>query len=135
MECSRFIEEKVGQSESPEFLRHLAMCGGCQRDVEEMDEIRAFYRASSVERYKGGVPSLRRFGWAAWLSSAAAAAAMIAALVFLMLPRVAPPVPSDSLPPAHAFIRIPMEPWRGDVRFDRVLDDCWRQLDTLERSR
>lgn len=133
MECGRYVEEKVGQSESPEFLRHLAACAGCQRDVEEMDDVRGVYRAASNERYAGGVPRLRRFGLGAWVS-AAAAAAMIAALVFLLAPpsRNADLAKADPVVP---FFRVHVEPWRADVRFDHALDDCWRQLDALERSR
>ena len=133
MECARYVDEKVGQSESPEFLRHLATCAGCQRDVEEMDDVRGVYRAASNERYTGGVPRLRRFGLGAWVS-AAAASAMIAALVFLLAP---PPVKTPTaLPePPQAFFRVHVEPWRGDGRFDHALDACWLDLDRLERSR
>jgi hypothetical protein len=134
MECNRFVEEKVGQSESPEFLRHLATCAGCQRDIEEMDDIRGLYRAASTERYPGGVPRLRRFGWGAW-ASAAAAAVMIAALVFVLTPPPPPKTPIAHKESTQAFYRIHLEPWRPDVRFDHALNDCWRQLDTLERSR
>lgn len=133
MECSRFVDEKVGQSESPEFLRHLATCGACQRDVEEMDEIRGLYRAASTERYRGGVPRLRRFGLGAWVS-VAAAAAMIAALVFLL----APPPPKPELAKNNAavpFFRVHVESWLSDDRFDRAHDGCWELLDRLERSR
>ena len=134
MECVRFIEEKVGQSESAEFLRHLATCSGCQRDVEEMDDVRGLYKAASNERYAGGIPRLRRFGLGAWVSSAAAAAAMIAALVFLLLPpaRNAEVAKAD---PAALFFRVHVEPWRADARFDHALDTCWGDLDRLERSR
>ena len=134
MECARYIEEKVGQSESAEFLRHLATCAGCQRDVEEMDDVRGVYRAASSERYLAGVPRLRRFGLAAWVSSAVAALAMIAALVFLMLP----PSRNSELAktdPAVPFFRVHVEAWRADARFDHAVDTCWRDLDRLERSR
>ena len=133
MECGRFIDEKVGQSESPEFLRHLATCPGCQGDVEEMDEVRALYRTASNERYPVGVLRPRRFGWGAWVSTAAAAV-MLAALVFVMLPRGTTETAGKPAPP-QAFFRVHLEPWRGDLRVDRALDDCWRQLDALERSR
>ena len=134
MECSRFVEDKVGQTESPEFLRHLATCAGCQRDVDEMDDVRALYKSASNERYAGVVPSLRRFGLGSWVSTAAAAAAMIAALVFLLVP---PPKPASTHAPEppQAFFRIHVEPWRGDARFDHALETCWGDLDRLERSR
>lgn len=133
MECSRYLEEKAGQSENPEFLRHLATCGACQRDVEEMDEIRSLYRSASVERYPGGVPSVRRAGLGSWVS-AVAAAAMIAVLVFMMVPRTAP-VENQSARASVPYFRVHVEPWRNDARFDHALDDCWKQLDTLERSK
>src|SRR5258706_9499711 len=116
MECGRYVEEKVAQSESPEFLRHLASCSGCQRDVEEMDDVRALYRSSSNERYAGGVPRLRRFGLGTWISSAAAAA-MLAALVFVLAPGGRTVTPVDSPTASHAFFRVHLESWKGDARF------------------
>ena len=133
MECSSYLEEKAGQSESPEFLRHLATCGGCQRDVEEMDEIRGLYRAASVERYAGGVPRLRRSAWGLALS-ALAAAAMVAVLIFMLAPRGSTPELAKA-DPSVPYFRVHLEPWRNEVRLDRALDGCWQQLDALERSR
>jgi hypothetical protein len=134
MECSSYIEEKAGQSESPEFLRHLASCAGCQRDVEEMDDVRSLYRSASTERYTGGVPHVRRFGLGSWLSATAAAGAMIAALVFLLgHPGTKPP--AEIAATATPFYRIHLEPWPTDARFNHAVDDCWRELDRLERSR
>ena len=136
MECSRFVEEKTAQSESPEFLRHLATCAGCQRDVEEMDDIRALYRSASTERYPGGVPQLRRLRWGSWISAAAAAGVMIAALVFLLRhPGPKSTIEAISKEPTTAFYRIHLEPWPTDVRFDHAVDSCWRDLDRLERER
>ena len=135
MECGSYVEEKVGQSESPDFLRHLATCPGCQRDVEEMDDVRSLYRSASVERYAGGVPRVRRAGWASRLPAAVAAVAMIAALVFVLGHRAAPPASHVTADATVPFYRIRIEPWRSDVRFDHAVNDCWHQLDTLERSR
>ena len=135
MECSKYVEEKVGQSESPEFLRHLATCAGCQRDVDEMDDVRALYRSASVERYTGGVPQVRRTAFASWLAAAVAAGAMITALVFIVVHRVPAPAEHVTAEASVPFFRIHLEPWRSDMRFDHAVDDCWRQLDTLERSR
>jgi anti-sigma factor RsiW len=132
MECPRYLDEKAAQSEDPEFLRHLASCAGCQRDVEEMDEIRTLYRSASVERYAGGVPSLGRPGPVGW-ASGAAALAMIALLVFALLPRAGPPEDRSGRASAPYF-RLALEPWRADRGVDRALDDCWRRLDVLERS-
>lgn len=133
MECPRYLEEKAAQSESPEFLSHLASCGGCQRDVEEMDEIRALYRSASVERYPGGVPNLRRWGPGSFIS-VAAAAVMIGVLVVMLVPRTDPPgSPSARVP--IPYFRIPLDPWRTDRVVDGALEDCWRRLDVLERSR
>lgn len=133
MECNRFLEEKAGQSDSPDFLRHLATCGGCQRDVEEMDDIRGLYRSASVERYPGGVPRLRRSGWGLAVS-AAAAVAMVAALVFMLAPR---PQKSEDVQAKVSipFFRVHLEPWKNDLRFDHALDTCWQNLDLLERNR
>jgi hypothetical protein len=137
MECSSFVLEKTAQSESPEFLRHLASCAGCQRDLEELDDLRTLYRSASIERYRGGVPRVRRRGWGSWLSAGAAAFAMIAALVFLLSHAPGGPREGDSTTSKSSapFYRIALEAWRGDLPFDRAVDDCWRQLDTLERSR
>jgi anti-sigma factor RsiW len=133
MECPSFVLEKTAQSERAEFLRHLAACAGCQRDVEEMDDLRALYRSASIERYRGGVPRVRRGGWGSWLSAGAAASVMIAVLVFLL--SHAPSATKETVAKAAPFFRVPLEPWRADVRLDGEFDDCWLKLDRLERSR
>jgi len=65
MECNKFVEEKIGESDSPDFRAHLAGCAECARDLEELREVRALYRAASTEKYRGGIPRLRRYrmGW------------------------------------------------------------------------
>ena len=62
MECNKFVEEKIGETPTPEFKAHLAGCPGCARDVEDLREVRSLYREASTEKYRGGVPKLRRLG-------------------------------------------------------------------------
>ena len=50
MECNKFVEEKIGETESPEFRDHLAGCAGCARDLEELREVRSLYREASTEK-------------------------------------------------------------------------------------
>ncbi len=132
MECNRFVEEKVGETESPEFREHLASCAGCARDVEELDEIRRLYRASSTERYPGAVPRVRRRA-AAWIPAAAAAAAMVAVLVVaLVAPSDRPPARPE--PPAP-FFRVHLEAWdREEASLNAVMGRLWYRLDSIERS-
>jgi anti-sigma factor RsiW len=129
MECSRFTDDKLSGEVSPEFGVHLASCPGCVRDLEEIGEVRRLYREASVERYRGGVPRLRR---SSWLPAAAAAAAMIGVLFFLVTAPSKPVDPPAEAPPT-AFFRVHLESWSGEERLDRALDDAWIRLAELER--
>jgi hypothetical protein len=133
MECPRYLEEKAAQSEDPEFLRHLSTCGGCQRDVEEMDEIRALYRSASVERYPGPVPGVGRRTPVGWISGAAAVT-MIGLLIYALFAPGKPPEDRNAAAPGP-YARMALEPWRADRGIDRAFEDCWRRLDLLERNR
>ncbi len=133
MECGKFIEEKVSGTESPEFRAHRLGCPGCMRDLEEIDEVRGLYREASVERYTGGVPSLRRFrGRASWAMAATAAAVMLVVLfVFL-----GEPSGEQTAAAPGTMFRARLEPWgREDARIDREFDAVWRGLESLERGR
>jgi len=136
MECDRFVEEKVGEADSPEFRAHREECESCRRDLEELAEIRTLYREASVERYRGGMPAPRRVR-AAWAPAAVAAAALVAILVSILVlpmrPPPPPPVPAPE-PGGTAFFRVHVEPWAGDERISRAIDDTWERLETLERS-
>ena len=135
MECNRFVEEKIGESESPAFREHLAGCAGCARDVEELREVRTLYREASTEKYRGGVPRLRRFRMG-WVPMAAAAAVLM--LVFgliLGLPGGNPATKPDQEARSTAYVHVHLEPWAGDARIQSTIDDCWRTLDRLEIHR
>lgn len=126
MECPRFAEEKAGESESPEFLDHLAGCPACRRDLEDYEEIGALYREASVERYPGGVPALSSRWSKRWLAAFAASAMVVAVLVSLPVRREAPAFAGP--------VRLRSEPWsRADVEWDRNMDELWERLETLER--
>jgi len=136
MECNKFVEEKIGGTDSAEFREHLAACAGCARDVEELREVRALYRSASTEKYRGGVPRVRRFR-GSWLPLAAAAAVLIGVFA-LILPgsREGTSTKTDSGSPSTPFVRIPLEPWgASDVALNKSLDDCWQKLETLETTR
>jgi anti-sigma factor RsiW len=134
MECNKFVEEKVGESDSPEFRDHLAGCPGCARDVEELREVRTLYRAASTEKYPGGIPQLRRFR-TAWIPRAAAAAILM--LVFgLILGVPGEKASTESKPePPSVFMRVHLQPWGGDARIQNAIDDCWQKLEILENNR
>lgn len=130
MECNRFIEEKVGETESPEFREHLRECAGCRRDVDELEEVRAVYRRASAEKYPRGVSGRRR-GWSARWPMAAAAAVLVAVLVFIL---VAPPAKPPSVPDAGiGFVRMHFEPWDAEeAGLNRKMNEL---RERLERSR
>lgn len=136
MECNKFVEEKIGQTESVEFRAHLADCGGCRRDLEELREVRSLYREASKETYRGGVPRLRRFR-GAWLPLAAAAAVLIGVLALVLPGRGTGPTSTESTTATTSvFVRVPLEPWgASEARLSNDLDDCWRQLESLENAR
>jgi len=135
MECNKFVEEKIGESDSPDFRAHLAGCAECARDLEELREVRALYRAASTEKYRGGIPRLRRYRMG-WIPMAAAAAVLV--MVFGLILRG----PGDNLPKTKEpeksraqFVRVHLEPWAGEARIQTALDECWRTLEHLENSR
>ena len=135
MECNKYVEEKIGGTDSAEFRTHLAGCAGCGRDLEELREVRTLYRAASTEKYRGGVPRVRRFQ-ASWLPLAAAAAVLVGVFALILPGRGGGPTSTSETGTATAvFVRIPMEPWGSDVRVSKDLDDCWKKLESLERSR
>jgi hypothetical protein len=136
MECNKFVEEKVGETGSPEFRAHLAGCAGCARDLEELREVRALYREASTEKYRGGVPRLRRFR-TGWIPMAAAAAVLL--MVFGLILRGPeenpPPAKSEPLNGETRYVRVHLEPWGGEARIQYGLDECWRILEQLENRR
>jgi len=132
MECNRFVEEKIGESDSPAFREHLAGCGGCARDVEELREVRTLYRAASTEKYRGGVPRLRRFRMG-WVPMAAAAAVLL--MVFGLIlrgPEDKPPAKTESVINGPHYVRVHLEPWAGEARIHHAIEDCWKKLEQLE---
>lgn len=135
MECNRYVEEKVGETESREFREHFAECAGCRRDVEELQEVRDLYRAASVERYPGAVPRARRGGWGAWVPAAAAAAVLVSILAFILAgPKDGGKTPETPEPPPSIFVRVPLQPWGGEQRISIAMDTLWRDLARLEGS-
>src|SRR5213078_1719999 len=134
MECNKFVEEKIGDSDSPAFRAHLAGCAECARDVEELREVRSLYRATSTEKYRGGVPRLRRFR-AGWVPMAAAAAVLV--MVFGLIlrgPGDNPPKKNKSETSSAVFVRVHLEPWAGEAQIQTAIEDCWRSLDHLENN-
>lgn len=130
MECSKFVEEKIADTDSPEFRAHRVGCPGCVRDLEELDEIRDLYREASVESYRGALPRVRRFPRAAW-SAVAAAVMMVAVFVAIMMPAKSPEVPLNG---TAVLVRIPLEPWgREEERLDRAMDELFDRVQSLER--
>src|SRR5436190_24141389 len=135
MECNKFVEEKIGESESPAFREHLAGCAGCARDVEELREVRSLYRAASTEKYRGGVPRVPRFRMG-WLPMAAAAAILL--LVFGLIlggPGEKLPTKNETLNREALYVRVHLEPWGGEALIQNAIDDCWRKLEFLENNR
>lgn len=129
MECTSFVEEKVGETRSAEFREHLTGCAGCRRDLEEMDEVRRLYREASTERLPARAPRRRALAAGAW-SVAAAAAVLVAVLVFILKP---PPSPNPSSAP---FARIHLEPWDPeDAMLNLSYSELWGRLEHFERSR
>ena len=136
MECNRFVEEKIGETHTAEFRDHLAGCSGCARDVEELREVRALYRAASTEKYRGGVPRVSRVR-ASWIPMAAAAAVLL--LVFGLVlrgPEVVKPTKAiQSDEPPVVFYRVHLEPWGGEQRITNATEQAWWKLDQLEMRR
>ena len=135
MECNKFVEEKIGETATPAFREHLAACAGCARDVEELREVRALYRAASTEKYAGGVPRVRRFR-AAWVPMVAAAALLL--LVFGLIlfgPGTPTPVKTEIETGSVMFVRVHLEPWGSEERLTRGFDDVWQKLESLEEKR
>jgi hypothetical protein len=134
MECNKFADEKIGESHTAEFRDHLAGCAGCARDVEELREVRTLYREASTEKYRGGVPRVRRFR-TGWIPMAAAAAVLLMVFGLILKPaeKVPPKVESDN--PSMFFVRVHLEPWAADVRYSNAIEDCWHKLEQLEKRR
>jgi hypothetical protein len=135
MECNKFVEEKIGESESPAFREHLAGCAGCARDVEELREVRRLYREASTEKYRGGVPRLRRFRLG-WVPMAAAAAVLL--LVFGLIlrgPGESTPPKGDAVNGEALYVRVHLAPWGGEAPIQKALDGCWTLLEHLENNR
>jgi hypothetical protein len=135
MECERFTEEKVllahGEiGHQADFDAHLADCGGCRIDVEEMRDVRRRYRAGSTETLP---PALRdrilrhrpRLGrapsWQRFAPIAAAAVLMIALIVPMIVVKQ---------PPAAA----PLETISDDLYLKNVTE-IKKQLPTIEPPR
>jgi anti-sigma factor RsiW len=131
MECPRFVDEKIGEGESPEFRRHLASCPACAQDVEELRELRDLYRSASQERYTGGIPRRGR-GRISWLAPAALAATMVVALtVGLFGPT---PEAGKDRPRSAGYFRVHVEPWSGEELLSAQAGELWNRLDEYERS-
>src|SRR6185436_11969367 len=132
MECNKFVEDKIGETSSPEFRAHLVGCPGCARDVEELGEVRSLYREASTEKYRGGVPRLRRFrlGWVP-MAAAAAVLMMVFGLILGMPGEKPEPKPDKEAHSPQYVVRVHLEPWAGEARFQNALDDCWKMLDRL----
>jgi hypothetical protein len=135
MECNKFVEEKIGESDSPAFRAHLAGCADCARDLEELREVRTLYRAASTEKYRGGVPSVRRFRLG-WVPMAAAAAVLM--MVFGLIvggPGENAPKKNQAVAGEGPFVRVRLAPWAGEAPIQSAIDDCWRSLERLENNR
>jgi hypothetical protein len=135
MTCNKFIEDKIGETESPEFRAHLVGCPDCARDVEELREVRTLYREASTEKYRGGVPRFRRFRMG-WVPMAAAAAVLMMVFgLILGMPGDHSSTPSEKEKDAPLTVRVRLEPWAGEAPIQNALDDCWKKLEFLENYR
>lgn len=135
MECNRYGDEKIGETESAEFREHLAGCDGCRRDLEELREVRSLYKEASTEKYRGGVPRLRK-SRAAWFPLAAAAALVIGVFTLILGgPRTDGGKSAETEPKSTIFVRIHLEPWGSEQRISTAMDDCWQKLELLEEKR
>jgi hypothetical protein len=134
MECNKFVEEKIGETDSPAFRDHRAGCAGCRRDLEELREVRSLYRTASTEKYRGGVPPVRRFRMG-WVPMAAAAAVLL--LVFGLIlrnPEDRTDLKVDPESSASVYFHVHLEPWGAEARISAALEECWRTVDKLERK-
>lgn len=133
MECNKFVPEKIGETGSAAFREHLAGCSGCARDVEELREVRTLYREASTEKYRGGVPRVRRFRMG-WVPMAAAAAFLLAVFGLVLQGPPENPLPQpEKEPVASAYFQVHLEPWGSEARIGTALDDCWKKLERLEK--
>ena len=134
MECNKFVEEKIGETDSPAFRDHRAGCAGCRRDLEELRDVRSLYRKGSTEKYRGGVPRIRRFRMG-WVPMAAAAAVLL--LVFGLILRNPSDQTETKVDPESAkavYFQVHLEPWGAEARISAALEDCWRTVEKLERN-
>ena len=136
MECNKYADEKIGETDSAEFREHRSGCDGCRRDLEELREVRSLYKDASAEKYRGGVPRLGR-SRASWIPLAAAAALLVGvfSLILRQPAEVAVTTPEKSESTSSVFVRIHLEPWAADVRVGNALEDCWKKLEQLEGTR
>jgi hypothetical protein len=135
MECNKFVEEKIGETDSPAFRDHRAGCAACGRDLEELREVRGLYRKASTEKYRGGVPRVRRFRMG-WVPMAAAAAVLL--LVFGLILRNPEEKTEPKVDPESStalYFQVHLEPWGAEARISNALEDCWRKLEQLEKNR
>lgn len=134
MECNKYVEEKIGGTDSAEFREHLAGCAGCRRDLEELREVRSLYKAASVEKYSGTVPRVRKFR-AAWVPMAAAAALLIGVFAMVFSGSESTKTGPDKEGGPTVFVRVHLEPWATDVPMNNAFDDCWQKLEQLEAKK
>lgn len=139
MDCDRFLESRLDGSQNPEFREHLEVCGRCRGELEAYEKIRRLYReASSMERYRGGVPRIRRSWSAVWVPSLAAAVLLGVLVIALFggpadLPRYGP---RGGEPPVAEFSRVYLTPWNSwDSRWNEEARELWERLASFEGRR
>lgn len=95
---SAYLDGEMTSDERSEFLRHLASCGKCSVDMQEIQEVRASIRALPVVELPDDlaeelghdtetVPLRRNKGL--WVGAAAAAVALVIAVAALVTPEPA----------------------------------------------
>lgn len=134
MECNKFVDEKIGETTTPEFKAHLAGCAGCARDLEDLRDVRSLYREASTEKYRGGVPRLRRWRLG-WVPMAAAAAGLLVVFGFILSgpgPKTEPTRKTESDRSSSGYVRVHLAPWAADQPLQTAIDDCWQKLERLE---
>ena len=131
MDCDKFVEEKLEERESSEFLIHLRGCPGYRNDVEELRDVRRLYHDASEERYRGRVPSVpSRWSAGAWLPAAVAAVVLIGLLAMILMEPEEKPEEGASDP--TVFIRMEVATWGGEEELAFQMDSAWEDLERLE---